>query len=143
MKLQLGFSILALGMDCDRISTLPDSLLAKILLYLPISDSVKTSVLSKRWEFLWLKVSELDLNAIDFLPYGEALGSLMERFLEFNQCLQKFKIKYVHYQTRREANQLFSEFFSRNEKMIKHEDPIDYSKRVMHEVDSQSGSSRS
>ncbi|KAG2302266.1 hypothetical protein Bca4012_060585 [Brassica carinata] len=86
-------------MCCDRISELPDSLLTHILSYLPTKDSVKTSVLSKRWEFLWLKVSGLDLNTMDFLPYGEALLSFMDRFLDFNRgsCLQTFKMKYCRY----------------------------------------------
>ncbi|CAN6866857.1 unnamed protein product [Brassica oleracea] len=86
-------------MCCDRISELPDSLLTHILSYLPTKDSVKTSVLSKRWELLWLNVSGLDLNTMDFLPYGEALLGFMDRFLEFNcgSCLQTFKMKYCRY----------------------------------------------
>lgn len=84
-------------MCCDRISELPDSLLTHILSYLSTKDSVKTGVLSRRWELLWLKVSGLDLNTMDFLPYGgEALLSFMDRFLEFNRgwCQQTFKMKY-------------------------------------------------
>ncbi|CAA7022939.1 unnamed protein product [Microthlaspi erraticum] len=79
----------------DRISELPDDLIAQILVRLPIRDSIRTSVLSKRWEFLWLKVPVLDLNAFDFSRL--VLASIMGRFLESNQrsCLQKFKIKYV------------------------------------------------
>ncbi|CAH8263896.1 unnamed protein product [Arabidopsis lyrata] len=81
-------------MECDRISALPDSLIAMILSYLPIGDSVKTSVLSKRWEFLWLEVSRLDLDAINFSRDGEALARFMHMFVELNRgssCLQKFK----------------------------------------------------
>ena len=83
----------------DRISKLPDSLLTHILSYLSTKDSVKTSVLSKRWELLWLKVSGLDLNTMDFLPYGEALLTSMDRYLEFNRglCLQTFKMKYCRH----------------------------------------------
>ncbi|KAJ4897825.1 putative F-box protein [Raphanus sativus] len=89
----------ALRMGCDRISELPDSLLTHILSYLSTKDSVKTSVLSKRWEFLWLNVSGLDLNAVDSLPYGEPLLRFMYRFLEFNRgsCLQTFKMKYCRH----------------------------------------------
>ncbi|CAH2046385.1 unnamed protein product, partial [Thlaspi arvense] len=86
-------------MGCDRISELLESLLVEILSHLPTKDSVKTAVLSKRWECLWLKVLVLDLNAIDFLPCGEALVSLMDIYLEFNRgcCIQKFKMKYDRY----------------------------------------------
>ncbi|CAG7882797.1 hypothetical protein BRARA_C03728 [Brassica rapa] len=81
-------------MGCDRISEFPDCLLTHILSYLSTKDSVKTSVLSKRWEFLWLNVSGLDLNDLDFLPYG-----FVYRFFEFNRgsCLQTFKLKYCRY----------------------------------------------
>ncbi|EFH55351.1 hypothetical protein ARALYDRAFT_481654 [Arabidopsis lyrata subsp. lyrata] len=51
-----------------------------ILSYLPIGDSVKTSVLSKRWEFLWLEVSRLDLDAINFSRDGEALARHLSIF---------------------------------------------------------------
>ncbi|ESQ42736.1 hypothetical protein EUTSA_v10016035mg [Eutrema salsugineum] len=37
----------------DRISKLPDDLLLQILSLVPISDAMKTSLLSKRWRSLW------------------------------------------------------------------------------------------
>ncbi|VYS53694.1 unnamed protein product [Arabidopsis thaliana] len=52
-------------------------MVARILSYLklPTGDSVKTSVLSKRWEFLWLMVSSLDLDVINLSrDGGEALA---------------------------------------------------------------------
>lgn len=116
-------------MECDRISALPDSLIAMILSYLPIGDSVKTSVLSKRWEFLWLEVSSLDLDAINFSRDGEALARFMHMFLELNRgssCLQKFKIKYAHSSHNPRHLSIFSK------KILKNDDSInDCSKRVM------------
>ncbi|CAH2061129.1 unnamed protein product, partial [Thlaspi arvense] len=44
----------------DRISGLSDELLAKILSFVPTSVAVSTSVLSKRWEFLWMWVPKLE-----------------------------------------------------------------------------------
>ncbi|KAF3500223.1 hypothetical protein F2Q69_00041801, partial [Brassica cretica] len=40
-----------------------------------------------------------DLNTMDFLPYGEALLTFMDRYLEFNcgLCLQTFKMKYCRH----------------------------------------------
>ncbi|XP_020870364.1 F-box/FBD/LRR-repeat protein At5g44980 isoform X2 [Arabidopsis lyrata subsp. lyrata] len=85
-------------MDCDYISELPDSLLTQILLNLPTKDSVKTSVLSKRWRNLWLNVPGLDLGSLQFPnPYEEGFTRFMDRFMEFNcgSHLQKFKIQYT------------------------------------------------
>ncbi|EOA27119.1 hypothetical protein CARUB_v10023218mg [Capsella rubella] len=84
-------------MSCDRISELPDSLLTQVLSYLPTKDSVKTSVLSKRWECLWLNVPVLDLKVSDFPE--EDYASFIDNFLEFNpnSRMQMFKIKYDEY----------------------------------------------
>ncbi|ESQ39592.1 hypothetical protein EUTSA_v10000888mg [Eutrema salsugineum] len=87
-------------MGCDRISELPDILLTQILLNLPTKDSVKTSVLSKRWEFLWLSVPGLDLKVKDFPSRGKGLESFIDKFLNLNQesRMQKFKIEYKKFE---------------------------------------------
>ncbi|CAL9217043.1 unnamed protein product, partial [Arabidopsis halleri] len=83
-------------MECDRISSLPDHLVAKIVSYLGIKDSIKTSVLSKRWEFVWLTVVGLDLKNCDFPPNGIASKMVVKKYLEFNRGLhmQYFKVYY-------------------------------------------------
>ncbi|KAG2261969.1 hypothetical protein Bca52824_069048 [Brassica carinata] len=85
------------AMSSDRISELPDPLLTQILSHLPIIDSVKTSVLSKRWESLWPNVSTLDLNDRDVTPpYKKLFATFIDSFLEhnFESRLQTLKIKY-------------------------------------------------
>ncbi|EOA14791.1 hypothetical protein CARUB_v10028091mg [Capsella rubella] len=91
-------------MDLDRISALSDSLLTHILSYLLIEDSIKTSVLSKRWEFLWLKVPVMDLTTVKISLRGEAMSWLMRRFLELNRgsSLQRFNIKLYFYEIKQE-----------------------------------------
>ncbi|XP_048497847.1 F-box/LRR-repeat protein At4g14103-like [Beta vulgaris subsp. vulgaris] len=42
--------------DVDRISSLPDEILTHILSFLETREAIATSVLSKRWEFIWTTV---------------------------------------------------------------------------------------
>ncbi|XVE80153.1 hypothetical protein DITRI_Ditri14bG0116600 [Diplodiscus trichospermus] len=46
----------------DRISQLPDVLIQHILSFLPTKEAVATSILSKRWLWVWISVPILDLE---------------------------------------------------------------------------------
>ncbi|KAI3698445.1 hypothetical protein L2E82_41995 [Cichorium intybus] len=50
----------------DRLSSLPDELILKILSYLDMKLAVQTCLLSSRWEFLWTSMSHLNFNCIYF-----------------------------------------------------------------------------
>lgn len=45
--------------NTDRISNLPDAVLQHILTLLETKDAVKTSTLSKRWQYLWMSITDL------------------------------------------------------------------------------------
>jgi hypothetical protein len=64
----------------DRVSSLPDSIISHILSFLPTKDSVATSVLSKRWNPLWLSVLDLNFDAQtfkDYITFRHAIHSVM------------------------------------------------------------------
>ncbi|XP_023633936.1 putative F-box/LRR-repeat protein At4g15060 [Capsella rubella] len=51
--------------EMDRISQFPDELLLKVLMFLPTRTAVSTSVLSKRWEFIWMWLPKLEYEYTD------------------------------------------------------------------------------
>ncbi|CAJ2669809.1 unnamed protein product [Trifolium pratense] len=64
----------------DRISTLPDSVICHILSFLPTKQSVTTTMISKRWNPLWLSVLTLDFddqNFSDFATFRHFIYSVM------------------------------------------------------------------
>ncbi|OVA07777.1 F-box domain [Macleaya cordata] len=51
-----------MDLEEDKISELPDALLHHILSFLPTKSAVRTSILSKRWKYLWTSIPVLDFR---------------------------------------------------------------------------------
>ncbi|CAG7907187.1 unnamed protein product [Brassica rapa] len=80
------FFIWSWPLDCksymDRISGLSDELLVRILTFIPTKVAVSTSILSKRWEFLWTWVPKLEF--VDNKYVSDLARMFLARFLSLN-----------------------------------------------------------
>ncbi|OVA12766.1 F-box domain [Macleaya cordata] len=63
----------------DYISDLPQNIIDKILMLLPIEDAVRTTVLSKKWMYKWITIPELVF--IDKFKWTQKLVSFIDRVL--------------------------------------------------------------
>ncbi|CAM8983429.1 unnamed protein product [Rhodiola kirilowii] len=67
----------------DRITKLPDTLKQKILECLPLTDAIKTSMLSRNWRRIWTGVQRLVFNK----PVVDSFGSLTE--IRFTRIIER------------------------------------------------------
>ncbi|CAA0808508.1 F-box/FBD/LRR-repeat protein [Striga hermonthica] len=65
----------------DRFSSLQDEVICHILSFLPTKLSVATSVLGKRWRFLWAHVPSLHFSVFDFRKEGTHVLDIIDRVL--------------------------------------------------------------
>ncbi|XP_076897280.1 FBD-associated F-box protein At5g60610-like [Bidens hawaiensis] len=66
----------------DRLSSLPDDLIHKILSFLDITDAIGSSVLSPRWRYIWTSMPYLRLSSEDFtkLPaFSKFVANVLSR----------------------------------------------------------------
>ncbi|KAG7598207.1 F-box domain [Arabidopsis suecica] len=65
-----------------RICALPDDLLLQILHHVPTKEAVATSILSKRWRYVWTMAPRLE-----FTEYGsESVGWFIEKSLQLHKA---------------------------------------------------------
>ncbi|GAV60653.1 F-box domain-containing protein/LRR_2 domain-containing protein/FBD domain-containing protein [Cephalotus follicularis] len=54
------------GMEVDRISKMPDAVVCHIMSFLPKEEAVNTSILSKRWKYLFASLTNLHFDYSSF-----------------------------------------------------------------------------
>ncbi|XP_058745260.1 F-box/FBD/LRR-repeat protein At1g78750-like [Vicia villosa] len=80
----------------DRMSSLSDTLLIRILSFLPSKTSVQTSILSPRWRNLWKHLSVLNLSDEDFIQFNSEPFKNFRRFFYFvNSIIFVLKLSQV------------------------------------------------
>lgn len=82
----------------DWISQLPDSLIVQILSLMPVKDAFRTTILSKRWQYLWTSIDNLifgsrNINCSDSLAVNKFI-SFMDNVLPLLNCskIKKFNL---------------------------------------------------
>ncbi|KAI3889417.1 hypothetical protein MKW92_008970, partial [Papaver armeniacum] len=68
--------------DQDRLSDLPESLIRYILSFMDMKYAVQTSILSRRWRYLWTSVSNLVFGSDEFDSSGERKVNCFMRFVK-------------------------------------------------------------
>ncbi|KAJ3674906.1 hypothetical protein LUZ60_005522 [Juncus effusus] len=81
--------------EMDRISLLPDCLIHQILSFLETKESVRTTVLSKRWMDMWKSVPYLELIESDF-KQAETFMNFTNSILHHRLQLETFILKWLN-----------------------------------------------
>ncbi|KAJ4834386.1 hypothetical protein Tsubulata_007328 [Turnera subulata] len=84
----------------DGLSSLPDALLIYILSFLTAKDAVKSSVLSKRWNNLWLQISSLLFSHADSGCSLDTFAAFVTQVLIFHEApkIRRFHLQMEGYQ---------------------------------------------
>ncbi|CAH1415153.1 unnamed protein product [Lactuca virosa] len=71
-KCRMGFrhGIIGMIVKVDRLSSLPDDLIHKILSFISLTQAIELSVLSSRWRFIWTSLPYLNFNEPHSSPHS-------------------------------------------------------------------------
>lgn len=83
----------------DWISALPDVVLHQILSFLELREAMETSILSKRWRYLWRFVPTLDFGSwhVDEYPRIPTIVSDSLSMFDDRAEIKKFRIELFNY----------------------------------------------
>ncbi|KAI7741180.1 hypothetical protein M8C21_019359 [Ambrosia artemisiifolia] len=69
--------------NADKLSILPEEILSYILSLMPTKYAIQTSILSKRWRYTWMLVTNLDFEDILTMDSFHSLTKIVDRVLKF------------------------------------------------------------
>ncbi|PIA42322.1 hypothetical protein AQUCO_02000042v1 [Aquilegia coerulea] len=89
----------------DRISEMPDEILSFMLFLLPIEDAARTSILSRRWRYLWKTSAaysssfNLDVVAMRGSAYSDDIFVSFNdyRYLDYEELLSIERLKFINW----------------------------------------------
>ncbi|XP_047311455.1 F-box/FBD/LRR-repeat protein At1g16930-like [Impatiens glandulifera] len=73
LQSDLSRGVKAVELMDDPLSALPDHVLSKIIRKLDLKEAVRTSILSKRWRYIWTHYRELEFNHVNILGMNSRL----------------------------------------------------------------------
>ncbi|MFS8030434.1 putative leucine-rich repeat domain superfamily, F-box-like domain superfamily [Helianthus anomalus] len=93
-----------MNVEIDRLSSLPDDLIHKILSFRPIRDAIGTSVLSSRWRFIWTSMPYLNFSSEDFFTLPKFSKFVTHVLSRRNNLTEVYSLKLTF---RGKASQVF------------------------------------
>ncbi|GKC36922.1 putative leucine-rich repeat domain-like protein [Tanacetum coccineum] len=81
-------------LEVDRLSSLPDDLIHKILSFVDIKDAVETSALSSRWRFIWTRLPYLNFSTESFST-SHMFSKFVTHVLSRNGETDLFSVKLI------------------------------------------------
>ncbi|KAH7860962.1 hypothetical protein Vadar_019985 [Vaccinium darrowii] len=80
---------------CDPLKSLPEPLLHHILSYLTMKDVIRTSILSKRWRYIWFYVPCLKFSPLKMSRSKEVAFINQSLLLHKGPAIQKFSLTFL------------------------------------------------
>nr|GEY38150.1 hypothetical protein [Tanacetum cinerariifolium] len=78
----------------DRLSSLPDDLIHKIMYFIGLRRAIGTSVLSSRWRYIWTSMPCLDFSSMFFSTLPKSSTYVTNVLSRRNNLEQVFSIKF-------------------------------------------------
>ncbi|XP_074264613.1 F-box/LRR-repeat protein At3g26922-like [Silene latifolia] len=104
----------------DRLSTVPDPILAEILSLVPTKTAVSTSVLSTRWRSVWTQITSIHLDYNHFPQHSSDFYTIANNLLLTQLTSPVLRTFYLHapFRSRQHFESWFRHLSARNVEII-------------------------